>query len=272
MFWWGEVLSDPAVSAKRLWRHSNKEDGHCGSDSRCEGAALPSTSQESPEKGAVVVLPHRLGVYPQAAWLRRTNPAFKQLDAVVIKHTGLMSRTPLKAPFMGRSFVALAFPEHPIGTGIPDVTGADPFLQQTHGIANPSPHVHERHEKRMPIVVASVGNLWYNVPGHGSFRLVASVWAGGYAAHHLHSFGEFVHRDRAQTSAVAALCTAAAASNPDIVSQGARVGGDVTLTEREIVSAPTSTRPVGTGSDPDGGRPSHRSHSRPPDACRPTRR
>ena len=54
-------------------------------------------------------MPFRLGMNPQATWLRRINPAFKQLGALVIKYIRLVSKSALKAPFMGRSFVALAF-------------------------------------------------------------------------------------------------------------------------------------------------------------------
>ena len=64
---------------------------------------------ESPEKRGCTVSAVRLGMNPQAAWLRRINPAFKQLGAVVSKHARLVARSPLKAPFMGRSSVALAF-------------------------------------------------------------------------------------------------------------------------------------------------------------------
>ena len=45
--------------------------------------------KKSPRKKGVVVLPHRLGMNPQATWLRRINPASNRLDVVVIKHTRL---------------------------------------------------------------------------------------------------------------------------------------------------------------------------------------
>ena len=40
---------------------------------------------------------------PQTIWLRRINPAFKQLETVVSKLARLEAKSPLKAPFMGRS-------------------------------------------------------------------------------------------------------------------------------------------------------------------------
>jgi len=46
---------------------------------------LINPSNDSTEKRAVVVLPHRLGIHPQATWLRRMNPASKKLDTDVIK-------------------------------------------------------------------------------------------------------------------------------------------------------------------------------------------
>ena len=67
---------------------------------QCKGESpLP----ESPEKWGGTVSSFRLGMNPQAIWLRRTNPAFKQLEAVVSKHARLVAKSPLKAPFMGRS-------------------------------------------------------------------------------------------------------------------------------------------------------------------------
>ena len=56
-----------------------------------------------------MVLSFRLGMNPQAIWLRRINPAFKQLETVISKHARLVAKSPLKAPFMGRSSLALAF-------------------------------------------------------------------------------------------------------------------------------------------------------------------
>ena len=40
-----------------------------------------------------MVLPHHLGMNPQATWLRQINPASDRLEVVVIKHTRLYRST-----------------------------------------------------------------------------------------------------------------------------------------------------------------------------------
>ena len=59
------------------------------------------------KRGAVSSL--RLGMNPQAIWQCRIYPAFEQLEVIVIKDIRLILRNRPKAPFMGRSSLALAF-------------------------------------------------------------------------------------------------------------------------------------------------------------------
>ena len=63
----------------------------------------------SPLKKGGAVSSRRLGMNPQAIWLRRINPASRQLETEAINNTGIGLWSPLKARFMGRSFIALAF-------------------------------------------------------------------------------------------------------------------------------------------------------------------
>ncbi len=65
--------------------------------------------QMSPLKERSAVSCLRMGMNPHATWLRRMNPAFKQLKAIAAQPIRLISESPLKAPFMGHSSLALAF-------------------------------------------------------------------------------------------------------------------------------------------------------------------